>query len=173
MHLPGEPSAEPTAPQPRTEGCLGERSEPDPERPVVVEMAFSLSDDRRTAPPARPCAPPPTCRPTSWSASSSRTPGTPARWATGSRSTQLRGADVAAGHESAQAAAPGWRYVVALAEPLGAGESTEVAPGLTLRPGEADSERVETAQDVSWFGSGVPLLARSRVSAGPGTPSWR
>ncbi len=63
--------------------------------------------------------------------------------------------------------------MVALAEPLGAGESTEVAPGLTLRPGEADSERVETAQDVSWFGSGVPLLARSRVSAGPGTPSWR
>jgi hypothetical protein len=63
------------------------------------------------------------------------------------------------GYESAGAAAPGGLYVVALDDALAAGESTEVTLRFTLGLGGGGFERLGTAQDVSWWASGAPLLA--------------
>ncbi|MGY5884906.1 M1 family aminopeptidase [Modestobacter lacusdianchii] len=156
---PGEPSAEPTAAPTGVGNCPVERAEPDPARPVV-ELAFSLSDDRRTVTGTE------TVRFTADLPTDELVfrlvPNAPDAAALGNRLTvdQVRGADVDdGGYESAQAAAPGGLYVVALDDPLVAGESTEVALDFTLQLGGAGFERVGTAQDVTWFGSGAPLLA--------------
>jgi hypothetical protein len=74
--------------------------------------------------------------------------------------TAARGEDVAgSGYESAGATAPGGLFVVALADRLAAGESTEVELDFTLRLGGGGFERLGTTPDVSWWASGSPLLA--------------
>jgi hypothetical protein len=156
-------SAAPTAaPAPATSApgdCPSERAEPDPDRPVV-DLAFSLADDRRTVTGTETVVFTPDL-PTG-ELVFRLVPNGPDATALGNQLTvtAVRGEDVAGGgYEGAGAAAPGGLYVVPLTDPLAAGESTRVELAFTLRLGGGGFERLGTAQDVSWWASGAPLLA--------------
>ena len=148
-----------TAPPTDASGCPTERAGPDPDRPVV-DLEFSLAEDRATVTGTE------TVR---------FTPDLPVDelvfrlvpngadgTAQGNQLTvdAVRGADVRrGGYESAEAVAPGGLYVVTLEDELPAGESTEVELDFTLRLGSGGFERLGTAEGVSWWASGAPLLA--------------
>jgi hypothetical protein len=152
------PAATSTAPAEAAGGCPAERAAPDPDRPVV-DLAFRLGDDLRTVTGTETVVFTPDL-PTG-ELVFRLVPNGPDATALGNQLTvtSARGADVAsAGYESAAAAAPGGLYVVALADPLAAGESTEVELAFTLRLGGGGFERLGTAPDVSWWASGAPLL---------------
>ncbi|MFQ1001810.1 M1 family aminopeptidase [Modestobacter sp. SSW1-42] len=151
---PGSPAA---ASSPA--GCATGRASPDPDRPVV-DLAFSLADDRRTVTGTETVVFTPDL-PTA-ELVFRLVPNGPDATTRGNRLTvdAVRGADVAgSGYEGAGAGDPGGRYVLALTRTLAAGESTEVALDFTLRLGGGGFERLGTAPDVSWWGSGAPLLA--------------
>jgi hypothetical protein len=151
----GTPSA---APSPADGSCPAERAAPDPDRPVV-DLEFSLADDLRTVTGTETVvftADLPTDE-----LVFRLVPNGPDATAVGNQLTvdSVRGDDVAgAGYESAGAAAPGGLYVVSLADRLAEGESTEVELRFTLRLGDGGFERLGTAEDVSWWASGAPLL---------------
>jgi hypothetical protein len=154
---PPAPSA--AAPSSAAGGCPSERAEPDPDRPVV-DLEFSLADDLRSVTGAETVVF--TAEVPTGELVFRLVPNGPDATALGNQLTvtSIRGEDVAgSGYESAGAAAPGGLYVVALEDPLAAGESTEVALAFTLRLGGGGFERLGTAQDVSWWASGAPLLA--------------
>jgi len=139
-------------------GCPAERAEPDPDRPVV-DLEFSLDEDLRTVTGTETVVFTPDL-PTG-ELVFRLVPNGPDATAVGNQLTvdAVRGADVVSGgYESAQAAAPGGLYVVTLGRTLAAGESTEVELDSTLRLGSGGFERLGTAEDVSWFASGAPLL---------------
>jgi hypothetical protein len=155
---PGAAQGVPAAAPPAT-GCAGGRAAPDPERPVV-DLAFSLAEDRRTVTGTETVVFTPDL-PTA-ELVFRLVPNGPDTTARGNQLTigEVRGEDVAGGgYEAAGAGAPGGRYVVALDRPLAAGESTEVSLDFTLRLGGGGFERLGTAPDVSWWASGAPLLA--------------
>jgi hypothetical protein len=153
------PAPSSAAPPTGAAGCPSERAAPDPDRPVV-DLDFSLGEDLRTVTGTEtvvftPDLPTPELV-------FRLVPNGPDSTALGNQLTvtAVRGDDVAAGgYEQAGAAAPGGLYVVALADRLAAGESTEVELDFTLRLGNGGFERLGTAQDVSWWASGAPLLA--------------
>ena len=70
----------------------------------------------------------------------------------------VRGDDVADGRYEAAAAASGGLYVVD-SRSLPAGETTEVALAFTLSLGGGAFDRFGTADGLSWWASGAPLLA--------------
>jgi hypothetical protein len=153
-------AAAPGPRQPPPDGtCTGGRAAPDPDRPVV-ELRFSLADDRRTVTGTERVVFTPDLAvdelvfrlvangPTSAEA--------------GSRLTvdAVRGpGSGSSAYEAAGAETPGGLYVVPLREVLAAGEPVEVELDFTLRLGEAGFERFGTADEVSWWASGAPLLA--------------
>jgi hypothetical protein len=148
-----------TAPPTGPAGCPSERAAPDPDRPVV-DLDFSLGADLRTVTGTQTVVFTPDL-PTR-ELVFRLVPNGPDATALGNQLTvtAVRGDDVATGgYEQAGAAAPGGFYVVALTDRLTAGESTEVALDFTLRLGGGGFERLGTAQDVSWWASGAPLLA--------------
>jgi hypothetical protein len=154
-----EPAPTTSAPATAAGSCPSERADPDPDRPVV-DLDFSLADDLRTVTGTERVVFTPD-RPTG-ELVFRLVPNGPDATALGNQLTvdAARGAEVATGgYESAQAAAPGGLYVVTLADQLPAGESTEVELDFTLRLGGGGFERLGTAQDVSWWASGAPLLA--------------
>ena len=140
-------------------GCPAQRAEPDPERPHVA-LDFRLADDRTTV-------------------TGTETvdftpdkdvgelvfrliPNGPEPAAGGNRLVvdAVHGPDVAGGaYVAAGAAAPGGLYVVTLEHEVAAGESAEVRLDFTLTLGRGTFERVGTADGVSWWASGAPLLA--------------
>jgi hypothetical protein len=140
-------------------GCPSERAAPDPDRPVV-DLAFSLAEDRRTVVGTETVhftADLPTAE-----LVFRLVPNGPDATALGNQLTvtSVRGDDVAgSGYEAAGAAAPGGLYVVRLDRTLGATESTEVTLGFTLLLGGGGFERLGTAPGVSWWASGAPLLS--------------
>jgi hypothetical protein len=139
--------------------CPAERAVPDPDRPVV-DLRFSLAADRRTVTGTETVVFTPDL-PTG-ELVFRLVPNGPDGTAVGNHLTvdAVRGPDVAAGgYESAQATDPGGLYVVTLDGPLAAGESTEVTLDFTLQLGGRGFERLGVADDVSWWGSGAPLLA--------------
>ncbi|WP_081788556.1 M1 family aminopeptidase [Candidatus Blastococcus massiliensis] len=155
-----------TAPEPATvsspavrqESCPG-RAEPDPDRPRVG-LDFRLADDLRTVTgtetvvftPDRPVE----------ELVFRLVPNGPDIASAGSRLVvdAVRGDDVAGSrYESLGASGPGGGYVVALDEPLEAGDTTEVELDFTLTLGSGGFERVGSDEDVSWWASGAPLLA--------------
>lgn len=72
----------------------------------------------------------------------------------------VRGTDLGGGrYEAAGAAGPGGLYVVPLRSVLPAGESVAVELDFTLTLGGAAFGRYGTAEDVAWWASGAPLLA--------------
>jgi hypothetical protein len=140
-------------------GCPGERAEPDPDRPVVA-LDFSLADDLRTVTGTETVVFTPDL-PTG-ELVFRLVPNDPEAAGLGNQLTvtAVRGDAVAAGgYESARGAAPGGLYVVTLADQLAAGGSTQVELDFTLRLGDSGFERLGTAEDVSWWASGAPLLA--------------
>nr|WP_281372176.1 M1 family aminopeptidase [Modestobacter versicolor] len=140
-------------------GCPTERAAPDPDRPVV-DLEFSLADDLRTVTGTETVVFTPDL-PTD-ELVFRLVPNGPDATALGNQLTvdSVRGDDVArGGYEEAGATAPGGLYVVELADRLAAGESTEVELDFSLSLGGGGFERLGTAQDVSWFASGAPLLA--------------
>jgi hypothetical protein len=159
------PSAAPS-PSPSDEGdgggdpgCPGERAAPDPDRPVV-DLDFRLSEDRHTV----------TGTETVVFTPDEDTdemvfrlvPNGPGATELGNRITvdDVRGDDVdQAGYEDAAAEEPGGLYVLQLDGELGAGDSTEVELDFTLSLGGSGFERLGSAEDVSWWASGFPLLA--------------
>lgn len=150
---PGSPAAAPSS-----GGCASGRALPDPDRPVV-DLAFSLADDRRTVTGTETVVFTPDL-PTA-ELVFRLVPNGLDTTTRGSRLTvdAVRGADVAgSGYEDAGAADPGGLYVVTLTRTLAAGESTEVALDFTLRLGGGGFERLGTAPEVSWWASGAPLL---------------
>jgi hypothetical protein len=154
-------SPAPTSAAPATGAgsCPQERAAPDPDRPVV-DLEFTLGDDLRTVTGTETVVFTPDL-PTG-ELVFRLVPNGPDATALGNQLTvtAVRGAHVAGGgYESAAAAAPGGLYVVTLADPLAAGESTQVALDFTLRLGGGGFERLGTASDVSWWASGAPLLA--------------
>ncbi|HEV7871133.1 MAG TPA: peptidase M1 [Modestobacter sp.] len=157
----GSPQAEPppaATPSTPAGGCPDERAEPDPDRPVVG-LDFSLSGDLRTVAGTETVVFTPDL-PTD-ELVFRLVPNGPGSAALGNQLTvdAVRGEAVGGGgYESAQAAAPGGLYVVPLAAPLAAGESTEVELAFTLRLGAGGFERLGTGADVSWWASGAPLL---------------
>jgi hypothetical protein len=147
------------APSPDAGGCPTARAEADPDRPVV-DLAFSLADDLRTVTGTETVVFTPDL-PTD-ELVFRLVPNGPDATALGNQLTvdSVRGDDVAgAGYESAGAGAPGGLYAVSLADRLAAGESTEVELRFTLRLGDGGFERLGTAEDVSWWASGAPLLS--------------
>ncbi len=159
-------AAEPTAaPAPASSSpagpgsCPAERAAPDPDRPVV-DLRFSMAADRRTVTGTETVVFTPDL-PTA-ELVFRLVPNGPDSTARGNRLAvdAVRGADVAGSrYEGAQAEEPGGLYVVLLRRPLAAGESTEVVLDFTLQLGGAGFERLGVAEDVSWWGSGAPLLA--------------
>ena len=152
-------SAPATSPPASTAGCPGERAVPDPDRPVVG-LDFSLAADLRTVTGTETVVFTPDL-PTG-ELVFRLVPNGPDASALGNQLTvtAVDGEDVATGaYESAGAAAPGGLYVVTLAGPLAAGESTEVELDFTIRLGGGGFERLGTAENVSWWASGAPLLA--------------
>ncbi|WP_222271244.1 M1 family aminopeptidase [Modestobacter marinus] len=140
-------------------GCPAERAAPDPDRPVV-DLRFSLAEDRRTVTGTETVVFTPDL-PTA-ELVFRLVPNGPDSTARGNRLAvdAVRGPDVAGSrYEGAQAEEPGGLHVVQLRSPLAAGESTEVALDFTLQLGGAGFERLGVAEDVSWWGSGAPLLA--------------
>jgi hypothetical protein len=72
----------------------------------------------------------------------------------------VRGDDVAEGrYEAVGAADPGGLYIVELEDELAAGESTEVELDFSLTLGARGFDRFGVDGQVSWWGSGAPLLA--------------
>ncbi len=140
-------------------GTCGERARPDPDRPRIA-LDFRLADDLRTVTGTETV-----------SFTPDRAveelvfrlvPNGPDIAAAGSRLVvdAVRGDDVGgSGYEQLGAAAPGGAYVVALDEPLEAGETTEVELDFTLTLGDGEFERVGADDGVSWWASGAPLLA--------------
>ena len=158
---PGSATPAPTsaAASPAPGGCPAERAAPDPDRPVV-DLRFSLAEDLRTVTGTETVAF--TADLTTDELVFRLVPNGPDATALGNRLTvtSARGDDVAgSGYESAGAAAPGGLYVIALDDALEPGESTEVTLRFTLGLGGGGFERLGTAQDVSWWASGAPLLA--------------
>jgi len=142
-----------------TGSCPAERAAPDPDRPVV-DLEFSLADDLRTVTGTETVVFTPDAA--TGELVFRLVPNGPDATALGNQLTvtAVRGDGVArGGYEGAGAAAPGGLYVVTLDEPLDAGESTEVQLDFTLRLGGGGFERLGTAEGVSWFASGAPLLA--------------
>jgi hypothetical protein len=147
------------SPAPDDGGCPGERAAPDPDRPVV-DLTFSLAEDRRTVTGTERVVFTPDL-PTD-ELVFRLVANSPASAETGSRMTVdvVRGPGLgSAGYEAAGAAAPGGLYVVPLVDVLGAGQSVQVELDFTLELGSAGFERFGTADGVSWWASGAPLLA--------------
>jgi hypothetical protein len=156
---PAPVAAAPATTTPAPGACPAGRAAPDPDRPVV-DLAFSLGEDRRTVTGSETVVFTPDL-PTA-ELVFRLVPNSPDTTAAGNRLTvdAVRGTDVGAGgYEDAGAAAPGGRYVVALTRTLAPGEATEVTLDFTLRLGGGGFERLGTASGVSWWGSGAPLLA--------------
>ena len=154
-----EPAPSAAAPSGETGGCPAERAAPHPDRPVV-DLEFSLADDLHTVTGTE------TVVFTADTATDELVfrlvPNGPDTTSLGNQLTvtAVGGDDVAGGrYEGAGAAAPGGLYVVALDDALAAGESTQVQLDFTLRLGDGGFERLGTAEDVSWWASGAPLLA--------------
>jgi hypothetical protein len=154
-----EPAPAPGAPATASGSCPGQRADPDPDRPVI-DLDFALAEDLRTVTGTETVVFTPD-RPTG-ELVFRLVPNGPDASALGNQLTvdAVRGEGVGGGgYESAQAAAPGGLYVVPLADPLTVGESAEVELDFTLRLGGGGFERLGTAEGVSWWASGAPLLA--------------
>jgi hypothetical protein len=139
-------------------GCA-QRAAPDPARPRV-DLDFRLEDDRRTVRGTETVVFTPD-RPTR-ELVFRLVPNDPSAGDAGNALTvdSVRGDDVARGrYEDADAEEPGGLYVVELGRELGAGDSTEVTLDFTLELGTGGFERIGTAEGVSWWASGAPLLA--------------
>ncbi|SFK33126.1 peptidase M1 [Geodermatophilus ruber] len=149
----------PSAAVPEPGGSCERRAEPDPDRPVV-SLDFRLDDDLRTVTGTETVVFTPDL-PTG-ELVFRLVPNAPGAAAGGNRLAvdAVRGEDVAeGGYVAARAAAPGGLYEVRLDRELASGESTEVALDFTLSLGAAGFERVGSAEGVSWWASGAPLLA--------------
>jgi hypothetical protein len=139
--------------------CPAERARPDPHRPVV-HLDFRLEDDRTTVTGTETVTFTPDERVDEMVFR--LVPNGPDSAPDGNRLVvdAVRGDDVAGGaYEPAEAAAPGGLYLVALADALREGESTEVALDFTLTLGAGNFDRFGADRDVSWWASGAPLLA--------------
>jgi Peptidase family M1 domain len=153
------PTATPTPGGGRAVGCPAERAQPDPARPVI-RYDFRLADDLRTVTGTETVAFTPDL-------DTDRlvfrlVPNGPVSASAGTRLTvdAVRGDDVAGSSYVPDAAAdPGGLSVVRLADPLHAGDSTEVALDFTLALGEGTFDRFGTGDGLSWWASGAPLLA--------------
>ncbi|MGY1821420.1 peptidase M1 [Geodermatophilus sp. SYSU D00079] len=140
-------------------GSCAPRAAPDPDRPRV-DLDLRLEDDRRTVRGTETVVFTPDL-PTR-ELVFRLVPNDPGAAEAGNALAvdAVRGGDVAGGrYEDAGAGEPGGLYVVDLTRELAAGDSTEVALDFTLRLGEGGFERVGTAEGVSWWASGAPLLA--------------
>ncbi|WP_448615505.1 peptidase M1 [Modestobacter sp. URMC 112] len=149
----------PAPPPAQAGGCPDERAAPDPDRPVV-DLDFSLSDDRRTVTGTERVVFTPDLPVDELVFR--LVPNAPDTAARGNRLTvdAVRGPGLGAGgYEAAGADEPGGLYVVPLTAVLAAGGSVELELDFTLRLGEAAFDRVGAAEDVSWWASGAPLLA--------------
>ncbi len=137
-----------------------ERAEPDPDRPRIA-LDFRLADDLRTVTGTETVVFTPDLPVDELVFR--LVPNGPDVSPSGARLVvdAVRGDDVAAGsgYEPLGAADPGGAYVVPLAEPLAAGESTEVELDFTLTLGVGAFERVGADDGISWWASGAPLLA--------------
>ncbi len=136
-----------------------ERAEPDPDRPEIA-LDFRLADDLRTVTGTETVVFTPDLDVEELVFR--LVPNAPELAATGARLVvdAVRGDDVAgSGYEPLAAADPGGAYVVALDEPLAAGETTEVELDFTLSLGSPGFDRVGAGEGVSWWASGFPLLA--------------
>jgi hypothetical protein len=157
--VPPSPAAEPLPEIGEEAGCPVERAGPDPERPRVA-LAFRLEDDRTTVTGTETVVFTPD-RDTG-ELVFRLIPNGPEPAADGNRLVvdAVSGADVVAGrYVAAGAETPGGLYVVDLEDDLAAGESTEVRLDFTLTLGRGTFDRVGTADGVSWWASGAPLLA--------------
>nr|WP_204261843.1 M1 family aminopeptidase [Blastococcus saxobsidens] len=159
----GDGADEPVAAAPTTpadpSACPAERTAPDPDRPVL-DYDFRLSDDLRTVTGSETVVFTPDV-PTG-ELVFRLLPNAPESAPAGHRLAVdgVIGDDVEdAGYEDAAGADPGGLYVVRLSDDLGAGESTEVRLDFTLTVGEGGFERFGTAEGVTWWASGAPLLA--------------
>jgi hypothetical protein len=147
-------------PQPVDAGrCPAERVAPDPDRPEV-DLDFRLADDGATVTGTETVdfTPDLDVRELVFRL----VPNGPDSSAAGNHLVvdDVRGDDVTDGrYEAAGAAAPGGLYVVPLEEELAAGTSTEVELDFTLSLGEGTFDRFGTANGLSWWASGAPLLA--------------
>ena len=158
---PAAPSAESPAPGGTDAGVSGcdERADPDPDRPEIA-LDFRLADDLRTVTGTETVVFTPDLE--TDELVFRLVPNAPELAATGARLVvdAVRGEDVAgSGYEPLAAAEPGGVHVVALEEPLAAGESTQVELDFTLTLGSAGFDRVGADEGVSWWASGFPLLA--------------
>ncbi|MGY1635184.1 M1 family aminopeptidase [Geodermatophilus sp. SYSU D00742] len=141
------------------EGSCARRAAPDPGRPRVT-LDFRLADDLRTVTGTETVVFT-ADRPTR-ELVFRLVPNDPGAAAAGNALAvdAVRGDDVAGGgYEDAEAGGPGGLYVVRLDRELAAGRATEVALDFTLELGRGGFERVGTAEGVSWWASGAPLLA--------------
>jgi hypothetical protein len=141
------------------DGSCAERAEPDPDRPRIA-LDFELADDLRTVTGTETVVFTPDLPVDELVFR--LVPNGPEPAASGAALVvdAVRGDDVAgAGYEPLGAAGPGGAYVVALAEPLAAGESTEVELDFTLTVGAGGFDRVGSDEGVTWWASGAPLLA--------------
>lgn len=139
--------------------CPAERAEPDPDRPEIA-LDFRLEDDLRTVTGTQTVVFTPDLD--TDELVFRLIPNAPAAAAGGNRLVvdRVRGDDVReGGYEAVGAGDPGGLYVVKLEDELAAGESTEVRLDFTLTLGAGTFERVGTAEGVSWWASGAPLLA--------------
>jgi hypothetical protein len=140
-------------------GSCGGRAAADPDRPVV-DLRFSLAEDRRTVTGTERVVFTPDL-PVDELVFRLVANG-PSSAEAGSRLTvdAVRGTGLGAGgYEAAGAEPPGGLYVVPLPEVRAAGEPVEAELDFTLTLGAADFERYGTADGVSWWASGAPLLA--------------
>jgi hypothetical protein len=152
------PAASPASPG-NGAGSCDERAEPDPDRPWIA-LDFRLADDLRTVTGTETVVFTPDLPVEELVFR--LVPNGPDAASTGASLAVdgVRGDDVAGSrYEPLDAAGPGGAYVVELAEPLAAGESTEVALDFTLALGAGSFERVGADEGVSWWASGAPLLA--------------
>ncbi|MGY1621741.1 peptidase M1 [Geodermatophilus sp. SYSU D00965] len=153
-------AAEGAPPPPAGEpGSCDRRAEPDPDRPVVT-LDVRLEDDLRTVTGTETVVFTPD-RATD-ELVFRLVPNAPDAARAGNRLAvdAVRGDDVAGGgYEDAGAEDPGGLYVVRLDDELAAGDATEVELDFTLTLGRGGFERVGTAEGVSWWASGAPLLA--------------
>ncbi|SOC49137.1 Peptidase family M1 [Blastococcus aggregatus] len=141
------------------DGACTERTEPDPDRPVVA-LDFRLADDLRTVTGTETVVFTPDRE--VGELVFRLVPNGPELAEAGSRLVvdEVRGDDVAgSGYESFGAPGADGGYVVTLDEPLAAGESTEVELDFTLTVGSGGFDRVGATDGVSWWASGFPLLA--------------
>lgn len=155
---PPAPATSPADPAAGGESCAA-RAVPDPDRPRIA-LDFRLADDLRTVTGTETVVFTPDLPVEELVFR--LVPNGPDVSAAGSRLVvdAVRGDDVAgSGYESLDAAEPGGAYVVALDEPLAAGETTEVELDFTLTLGGGGFERVGADEGVSWWASGAPLLA--------------